>query len=68
MFRRAASSLPLIVIGASLIFGAIAVFERPGAAQITVKCWKEYCVTDPETGKTSCVREEIACPSPKEPT
>lgn len=47
----------------ALTFGAIAAIERPAAAQtITVKCWKEYCVTDPETGKESCVREQIPCP------
>jgi hypothetical protein len=35
----------------------------PLASQITIKCWKEGCVTDPDTGKTMCVREEIPCPS-----
>lgn len=47
----------------ALAFGTVVAIERPAAAQtITVKCWKEYCVTDPETGKESCVREQIPCP------
>lgn len=33
----------------------------PTAAQITIKCWKEGCIT--VDGKTSCIREEIPCPT-----
>ena len=28
---------------------------------ITVKCWKEACIT--VNGQTSCIREEIPCPT-----
>ncbi len=43
--------------------GVLAGMGAPLASQITVKCWKEACVTDPKTGQTMCVREEIACPT-----
>lgn len=33
----------------------------PTTAQITIKCWKEGCIT--ADGKTSCIREEIPCPT-----
>lgn len=32
-----------------------------GAQEITIKCWKEGCIT--VDGKTSCIREQIPCPS-----
>lgn len=48
----------------ALAFGALAATMRPAAAQtITVKCWREICVTDPETNRESCVREQIPCPT-----
>ena len=48
----------------ALSFGAIAALQQPAATQtISVKCWKEYCATDPDTGKETCVREQIDCPA-----
>jgi hypothetical protein len=52
---------------AALAFGTFAAFDGPAGAQtITVKCWKEYCVTDPETNRETCVKEEIPCPPQNE--
>lgn len=48
----------------ALAFGTLTAVKRPAVAQtITVKCWKEVCITDPETNKESCVREQIPCPT-----
>lgn len=48
----------------ALAYGALTATTRPAVAQtITVKCWKEICVTDPETNRESCVREQIPCPT-----
>lgn len=47
----------------ALAFGTVTALQRPALAQtISVKCWKEVCVTDPETKKETCVREQIECP------
>jgi hypothetical protein len=48
----------------ALAFATLAAAKSPVVAQtITVKCWKEICITDPETNKESCVREQIPCPT-----
>lgn len=62
MIRRVMGMLPFLTIGAALVFGGIAALESPADAQITVRCWKEYCVYDPDTKTTYCAREEIPCP------
>ncbi|HEX6036924.1 hypothetical protein [Longimicrobium sp.] len=49
-------------VGACLLFGIVAVMEQPSSAQITEKCWREYCVYDPEIKGDRCIREQIACP------
>jgi hypothetical protein len=46
--------------GMALVFG----LGGPALAQtITIKCWKEGCITI--NGQTSCIREEIPCPTTK---
>lgn len=45
-----------------LAFGATAAMEQPSEAQVTVTCWREYCVIDPATKKKLCASEEIPCP------
>jgi hypothetical protein len=54
--------LGAICFAASMMFGALAVAERPSHAQITVTCWREYCTIDPTTKKKICASEEIPCP------
>lgn len=47
----------------AVAFGTANALQRPALAQtISVKCWKEVCVTDPETKTETCVREQIECP------
>jgi hypothetical protein len=48
---------------AAMALGAVAAFDAPSTAQISVTCWKEYCVYDPLAKKQICVREEIPCPA-----
>jgi hypothetical protein len=49
--------LARIAFGIALVAG----LGGPTLAQtITIKCWKEGCIT--VDGKTSCIREEIPCP------
>lgn len=62
MARRLMGTLPLLLTGTALTFGGLTALESPAGAQVTVKCWKEYCVYDPDTRKTYCAREEIPCP------
>lgn len=62
MIVRVWRTLPVLMIGAGLAFGGVVAFERPADAQISVKCWREVCVYDPDTKKTYCTREEITCP------
>jgi hypothetical protein len=52
-----------LCMAGALLFGTIAAFEQTSDAQITVKCWKEVCVTNPTTGEEGCIREQIPCPS-----
>jgi len=54
--------LGAICFAASMVFGALAATERPSHAQVTVTCWKEYCVYDRIAKKQICVKEEIPCP------
>jgi|GEM_PF-6317869 len=63
MIRVFLGRLAGVAVFASLTFGAVAVAESPSAAQITVKCWREYCVKDPDTGMEKCAKEQIACPA-----
>lgn len=49
-------------IVSSLTFGAIAAMERPTQAQVTVTCWREYCIYDAYAKKKLCTSEEIPCP------
>lgn len=51
-----------IVIIPCAVLGFVIAAETPSLAQITVKCWKEYCSTDPDTGKEYCIKESIPCP------
>jgi hypothetical protein len=48
---------------ARIVFGLalVAAVGAETAAQITIKCWKEGCIT--VNGQTSCIREEIPCPN-----
>jgi hypothetical protein len=62
MIRRSMRALSLLAFAAALAFGGVAAFDTPADAQVTVKCWKEYCVYDPDTKKTYCAKEEIPCP------
>ncbi len=48
----------------ALMFGGLAAVEQPSSAQITEKCWKEYCVYDPDIKGDRCVKHEITCPPP----
>lgn len=48
---------------AAMALGAVAAFDAPSTAQVSVTCWKEYCVYDPLAKKQICVREEIPCPA-----
>jgi uncharacterized membrane protein len=53
-----------IVVARLAFCAALAGVVAPAAAQvITIKCWKEGCITDVKTGQTSCIREEIPCPN-----
>jgi hypothetical protein len=64
MITRSIRTLTMVSAVGALAFGAVSALEVPAVAQtITVKCWREYCVTDPETHRESCVREEIPCPT-----
>jgi hypothetical protein len=49
-----------IVARIAFCMALIAGVGAPLAAQITIKCWKEGCITI--DGQTSCIREEIPCP------
>ena len=63
MLLQCARHLTIGAFCAALAFGSLTALQSPALAQtITVKCWKEYCVTDPDTGTERCVREEIKCP------
>lgn len=62
MIFRMWRMLPLLLVAAGLAFGGVVALERPADAQISVKCWREICVYDPDTRKTYCTREEIPCP------
>lgn len=63
MTRSFCGRLAGIAVFGALSFGAVAAADRPSIAQqVTVKCWREYCVTDPQTGKEMCAKEEIKCP------
>jgi hypothetical protein len=63
MIRVLSGRLAALAVFGSLAFGAVAAVETPSVAQITVKCWREYCTTDPDTGKEYCAKEQIACPN-----
>lgn len=63
MVRVFLGRLAGVAVFASLAFGAVAVADSPSVAQITVKCWREYCVTDPDTGLEKCAKEQITCPA-----
>lgn len=63
MIRVFLGRLAGLAVFASLAFGVVAVTDSPSVAQITVKCWREYCTKNPDTGKDMCVKEEIACPA-----
>lgn len=52
-----------VCLAAALMFGTVAALEQPSNAQVTLKCWKEACVTHPKSGEAVCIREEIPCPS-----
>jgi hypothetical protein len=58
LIRRLAglATIPLLAMG------GIAAMQTSSVAQVTVKCWKEYCTTDPETGAEYCVKKTIDCP------
>lgn len=63
MIRPLLGRLAGIAVLGALSFGAVAAVDSPSIAQqVTVKCWREYCVTDPETGKEMCAKEQIECP------
>jgi hypothetical protein len=62
MVRIVLARLAGLSLCASLVFGGLAALEQSSEAQVTVKCWREYCIKDPETGKEKCAKEEIACP------
>ncbi|HEY0020023.1 MAG TPA: hypothetical protein VGC13_27225 [Longimicrobium sp.] len=63
MIRVLLGRLAGLAVFASLAFGAVAVADSPSVAQITVKCWKEYCIKDPDTGLDKCAKQQIACPA-----
>lgn len=46
----------------------LAGLAAPTSAQVSVKCWREYCARDPETGAEYCVKETIPCPPEEERT
>lgn len=52
-----------LAVSGCLAFGAIAAVETPSEAQVSVKCWREYCVKDPATGLDKCAKEQIPCPN-----
>jgi hypothetical protein len=62
MARIVLARLASLCVVTTLAFGALVAAEQPSDAQVTVKCWREYCVTDPDTGKEVCAKEQIACP------
>jgi hypothetical protein len=59
IFLARISGIPL---AACLVFGVLAAVEQPSSAQITEKCWKEYCVYDPAIQGDRCVKQQITCP------
>lgn len=62
MTRIILARLAGLCLTLALVFGALAAMEHPSEAQITMKCWKEVCIMDPDTKDETCIREQIPCP------
>lgn len=63
MPRTTPARISGLCLAACLLFGVLAALEQPSSAQVTEKCWKEYCVYDPDIKGERCIREQIPCPS-----
>jgi hypothetical protein len=50
-----------LVARTAFIIALVVGLGGPTSAQVTIKCWKEGCIT--VNGQTSCIREEIPCPT-----